>query len=191
MPDTHDGMAQSAARSTSIRDGRLASWFLEWRGPIRKWLSSRSSVPAADLDDVAQEVFLRLLRYSDDIVIDNPQGYLFRVAANVASEWRERARLRCPHDQNWLHDLQIEPANEPENAVARSVLRQHVRAAVDQLPPRQRMALRLHVNDGLTYMQIAERLGLSYRAVMRDLTRAYSRLRLQLNAEDLGSSNRC
>lgn len=187
MPDTHEGMA----RSTSIRDGRLASWFIEWRGPIRKWLSSRSSVPAADLDDVAQEVFLRLLRYSDDIVIDNPQGYLFRVAANVASEWRERARLRRPHDQNWLHDLQIEPANEPENAVARSALRQHVREAVDQLPPRQRTALRLHVNDGLTYMQIAERLGLSYRAVMRDLTRAYSRLRLQLSAEDLDNSNRC
>ncbi|AMN46285.1 RNA polymerase sigma-70 factor, ECF subfamily [Steroidobacter denitrificans] len=184
-------MARSAIRSRTIRDGRLASWFVEWRVPIRKWLSSRSSVPAADLDDVAQEVFLRLLRYSDDIVIDNPQGYLFRVAANVASEWRERARLRCPHDQNWLHDLSIEPANEPENAVARAVLGQHVRAAIDRLPPRQRTALLLHVNDGLTYMQIAERLGLSYRAVMRDLTRAYSRLRLQLNAEDPGGPNRC
>lgn len=191
MPDTQEGMARSTARPATLRDGRLASWFVEWRGPIRKWLSSRSSVPAADLDDVAQEVFLRLLRYSDDIVIDNPQGYLFRVAANVASEWRERARLRCPHDQNWLQDLPIEPANEPENAVARSVVRQHVRTAVDQLPPRQRTALLLHVHDGLTYMQIAERLGLSYRAVMRDLTRAYSRLRLQLNAEDLGRSNRC
>ena len=53
------------------------------------------------------------------------------------------------------------------------------------LPQRQRIVLLLHVNEGMTYKQIASRLGLTYRAVLRDLTRAYSQLRLQLNAEDL------
>ncbi len=168
------------------REGRLASWFREWRGPIRNWLSSRSCVPAADLDDVAQEVFLRLLRYGNDVVIENPQGYLFRIAANVASEWRDRARLRRPHDQSWLQELQSEPADQPENAVARALVRRQVHAAVQKLPPRQRMALLLHVNEGLTYTQIGARMGLSYRVVLRDLTRAYSQLRLHLSAEDLG-----
>jgi RNA polymerase sigma factor (sigma-70 family) len=163
---------------------RLASWFREWRRPIRHWLSRRSSVPTADLDDVAQEVFLRLLRYSDAVVVDNPQGYLFRIAANVASEWRERARVRRPHDQSWLQELQIDAADEPENAAARSLVQEHVQAAVQRLPQRQRVVLLLHVNDGLTYLQIAQQLGLSYRAVLRDLTRAYSQLRMQLGADD-------
>lgn len=167
------------------RNGRLASWFKEWRKPIRHWLSSRSSVPAADLDDVAQEVFLRLLRYSDDVAVENPQGYLFRIAANVANEWRERARVRCPHDQSWLEDLQIEPEDEPENTIERTLVREHLQEAVRMLPQRQRIVLLLHVNEGMTYKQIASRLGLTYRAVLRDLTRAYSQLRLQLNAEDL------
>jgi len=157
---------------------------------MRKWLSRRSSLPPADLDDVAQEVFLRLLRYGDNVVIENPQGYLFRIAANVASEWRDRARMRRPHDQSWLHDLQIEAADEPENAVAQSLLHQRVRDAVDRLPQRQRAALLLHVNDGLTYVEIGRQLGLSYRAVLRDLTRAYSQLRLQLSIEDLGPQDR-
>jgi DNA-directed RNA polymerase specialized sigma24 family protein len=45
--------------------------------------------------------------------------------------------------------------------------------------------LLLHVNEGLTYKQITDRLGLSPRVVLRDLTRAYSQLRSQLNLEDL------
>ena len=65
-------------------------------------------MPPGDIDDLAQEVFLRLLRYSDDIAVDNPQGYLFRIAANVANEWRERSRVRKPHDDSWLEELQIE-----------------------------------------------------------------------------------
>jgi hypothetical protein len=41
------------------RNTRLITWFKRWRKPIRQWLSHRSSVPTADLDDLAQEVFLR------------------------------------------------------------------------------------------------------------------------------------
>ena len=168
------------------RNHRLVAWFKRWRKPIRQWLSHRSSVPTADLDDLAQEVFLRLLRYSDDVAIDNPQGYLFRIAANVANEWQERARHRRPHDDSWLEDLQIEFNDEPENTIAREVAREYMREAVDQLPRRQREVLLLHVNEGLTYKQIAERQGLTYRVILRDLTRAYSQLRMQLKQDDLG-----
>ena len=56
---------------------------------------------------------------------------------------------------------------------------------MDRLPPRQREVLLLHVNEGLTYKQIAQQRGLTYRIVLRDLTRAYSTLRMQLRLEDL------
>jgi len=61
-----------------------------------------------------------------------------------------------------------------------------VRAAVAKLPPRQQEVLLLHVNEGLTYMQIAQQKQLTYRVVLRDLTRAYSRLRRELDLGDLG-----
>ena len=169
----------------AFRDGRLIEWFGKWRKPIRSWLRNRASVPPGDIDDLAQEVFLRLLRYSDDVAVDNPQGYLFRIAANVANEWRERSRVRKPHDDSWLEELQIEAGDEPENAFAKTRANEYVQAAVDRLPPRQREVLLLHVNEGLTYKQIAQQRGLTYRIVLRDLTRAYSTLRMQLRLEDL------
>lgn len=172
-------------RPRASRDGRLVEWFGKWRKPIRSWLRNRASVPPGDIDDLAQEVFLRLLRYSDDVTVDNPQGYLFRIAANVANEWRERSRVRKPHDDSWLEELQIESGEQPENAFARSRTTEYVQAAVDRLPARQREVLLLHVNEGLTYKQIAQQRGLTYRIVLRDLTRAYSTLRMQLRLEDL------
>jgi RNA polymerase sigma factor (sigma-70 family) len=120
------------------------------------------------------------------VAIDNPQGYLFRIAANVANEWQERARHRKPHDDSWLEDLQVEFNDEPENTIAREVANKHMQEAVNNLPRRQREVLLLHVNEGLTYKQIAERQGLTYRVILRDLTRAYSQLRMQLKQDDLG-----
>lgn len=152
---------------------------------MRRWVSSRSSIQPADLDDVAQEVFLRLLRYSDDAVVEHPQSYLFRIATNVVNEWRERARNSLPHDDVWLADLQIEPENEPESSLEQTLVNAKVRHAVSRLPPRQREVLLLHIKDDLTYKQIAAKLKLTPRIVRRDIARAYAQLRGELRTVDL------
>jgi RNA polymerase sigma-70 factor (ECF subfamily) len=152
---------------------------------MQRWMASQSAVPTADLDDVAQETFLRLLRYSDDVLVQHPQTYLFRIASNVASQWRERARNHRPHDSCWLEDLQIEPRDEPENTTSRTLVHERVRAAVRELPKRQQDILLLHVEEDLTYVQIAERLGVTRRIVKRDLALAYSQLRQELGPEEL------
>jgi RNA polymerase sigma-70 factor (ECF subfamily) len=184
------GASQARPSDTeSLRNQRLAAWFAHWRRPIRYWLSTRSSVPTSDVDDLAQEVFLRLVRYGN-VEVENPQGYLFRIAANVANEWRERARRREAHDDEALEELMLDARHEPQNIEARRRTLEHVRATVESLPARQRKILLLHVNEGLTYKQIAERMSITYRIVLRDLTRAYSRLRLQLTLEDLHEIDR-
>jgi RNA polymerase sigma factor (sigma-70 family) len=183
QPEASDPDVAHASMAT--RNGRITVWFGRWRKPIRSWFSSRAAVPRAEVDDLAQEVFLRLLRYSDDVAVENPQGYLFRIAANVANEWRDRSRVRQPHDRSWLDELQVDPADQPDNAVFQNRVSKHLQNAVNRLPKRQREVLLLHVNEGLTYKEIAERLDVTYRIVLRDLTRAYAALRMQLKAEDL------
>lgn len=176
---------EPVAANADSSNNRFAQWFREWRKPVRHWLSRRAAVPAAELDDLAQEVFLRLLRYSEKTAVENPLGYLLRIAGNVASEWRERARVSKPHDQEWLDELLIEPDQEPQNSVSQARTDESVQEAVDRLPRRQRDVLLLRVNEGLTYKQIADRLNLTPRVVLRDLTRAYSQLRMQLDPDDL------
>lgn len=159
--------------------------FGRWGHPIRSWFTSRDAPPTSDVDDLAQEVFHRLSRYGDDVAAENPQGYLFRIAANVATEWRERSRKRPPNDRSWLDQLQVDPFEQSDNAAFQARVSKHMQGAVNTLPKRQRDVLLLHVNEGLTYKQIADRLGITYRIVLRDLTRAYGALRMQLKADDL------
>src|ERR1700750_1783979 len=86
----------------------LSEWSRRWRSPLRKFLAGRGAVRVADLDDVAQEVFLRLLRYQSAEVVEHPQAYLFKIAANVSAEWAIRARHRLEHDPRWLDTLVAE-----------------------------------------------------------------------------------
>src|ERR1700744_3279532 len=83
----------------------LSAWFRRWRSPLRKFLAGRGAVRVADLDDVAQEVFLRLLRYESAEVVQHPQAYIFKMAANVAAEWAIRSRHRLAHEPRWLSTL--------------------------------------------------------------------------------------
>jgi RNA polymerase sigma-70 factor (ECF subfamily) len=178
--------AQEAAPVTGATDRtRLLEWFRRWHRPIRHWIAANTAVPAAEVDDLTQEVFLRLLRYSEDVSVTNPQAYLFRVATNVVQEWRQRCRVRLPHDDTWLDELLIESRDEPERVLERTKANQYLRKAIDELPIRQREFLLMHVDDELTYKEIAEQRGLTYRIVLRDLTRAYAALRRHVVAEDL------
>jgi RNA polymerase sigma factor (sigma-70 family) len=162
----------------------LADWFRQWRRPLRKFLTGKGVVPAADLEDVAQEVFLRLMRYDRTELIEHPQAYLYKMAANVAAEWAIRWRYSRPHDARWLSGLLA--ADQPEQNCARGEAEHEIQRAINTLSPRQREVLKLQFAEGLGHAQIAERLGTSQRSVKRILSKSYARLRHELDQELLG-----
>jgi RNA polymerase sigma factor (sigma-70 family) len=159
---------------------RLTSWFRQWRSPMRKYLIDQG-VNGADVNDVAQEVFLRLLRYDKSELIEYPQAYLFKMAANVMNEWAIRARSRRPHESKWLAGLLAEDC--PEDDAARDQARAEVARALNTLTPHQRAVLKLHFNEGLGRSEIALRLKSTERAIKRDLLKSYEKLRIELKTD--------
>lgn len=159
---------------------RLASWFGQWAKPLRQHLALRGRLLPADADDVAQEVFLRLLRYERSELVSHPQAYLFKIAANVLAEWSTRARWKQPHASEWLGDLTDE--RDPAHEFARTDEHSTMRSAIAGLPGRAREILRLHYEEGLTHESIARQLGITRRIVKRDLIRAYAELRASIGA---------
>lgn len=173
------------ARST--HEG-LTDWFCQWRMPLRRFLSLRRGHNSADLDDIAQEVFLRMLRYDRAELVDNPQAYLFKIASNVSIEWATRASRRQPHSEEWLATLADD--GHPETDLEREATEHELKRAVDALPPRAREILRLHYGESLTHEVIAKRMGVSRRIVKRDLIRAYAALRESLTLDMSGEGTR-
>jgi RNA polymerase sigma factor (sigma-70 family) len=167
--------------SDQVTKSRLADWFRQWRAPLRKFLIGRGAVPASDLDDVAQEVFLRLMRYERTELIEHPQAYLYKMAANVAAEWALRGRYVRPLEPKWLAGLPA--ADQAEDGAGRVELQQEIERALLTLSARQREVLKLQFFEDLSRIQIAERLGTTERSVKRILMKSYERLRDQLDAE--------
>jgi len=158
---------------------RLTHWFLQWRAPLRKFLIGRGTVPASDLDDVAQEVFLRLLRYDRTELVEHPQAYLYKMAGNVSAEWALSARRRRPHGPEWLADLVA--GDQPEEEAGEAALQVTVGRALETLTAQQRTVMRLQFFEGLNRAQIASRLGVSERSVKRVLVKSYGKLREKLD----------
>jgi RNA polymerase sigma factor (sigma-70 family) len=99
----------------------------------------------------------------------------------VAAEWAIRGRYVRPHESKWLAGLSTE--NRPEDEANQGEIQDEVRRALLSLTPRQREVLRLQFFEGLSRMQIAEKIGTSERSVKRTLIKSYETLRVKLDAE--------
>jgi RNA polymerase sigma-70 factor (ECF subfamily) len=129
-------------------------------------------------------VYLRLLRFEREEIVKNPTAYLFRVAANVAHDFRLRQIEWVALEEEHLDAPAAEPT--PEESVEMNSRHRCLMEALAKLPPLPRAALTLQVQDDLTYHAIAERLGVSHRVVKRAVLRGYALMRQTLN-KDAGS----
>lgn len=121
-------------------------------------------------EDLAQEAFARALVHKPD----NARGWLFVVAANMA---RDEAR-RAARERRHLTLLKSEPVaagGAPEDEMDRETARELVRAALEQLTPRDRETLLLW-DAGMSYDEIAAQTGLARGAIGTTLARARRRL---------------
>lgn len=121
-------------------------------------------------EDLAQEAFARALVHKPE----NARGWLFVVAANMA---RDEAR-RAARERRHLTLLKSEPetvGTSPEDEIDADTKRTQVRAALDQLTPRDREALLLW-DAGMSYDEIAAHTGLARGAIGTTLARARRRL---------------
>lgn len=173
--------------SDARESSRFTEWFRKWRSPLRKFLIGRSAIASADLEDVSQEVFLRLLRYDRIHLIEHPQAYLFKVASNVAAEWSIRSRVRFPHDSRWLVELVSE--EQLEDCADQQHLQLAVGRVVNTLSAYDQEVLRLQFADGLKRNEIAEQLQTTERSVKRSLFKSYEKLRKELKPGLLGGDS--
>jgi RNA polymerase sigma factor (sigma-70 family) len=159
----------------------LTEWFSRWHTPLHRYLTDHYRVPGIDTNDVAQEAFLRILRYNRTALVESPKAYLFQVAANVAIEWAARSRSRSPHCSQWLETLVADDSPEYDATCAET--HGEIARALGTLTARQRAILKLHFAEGSGRAQIAEQLDLSERTVKRELQNSYAKLRARLAAD--------
>jgi RNA polymerase sigma factor (sigma-70 family) len=149
----------------------VGRWAHDYSEDLRRFLAKRRFIES-DIKDVCQEVYLRLLRFDRGEVIQNPLAYLYRVAANVAHDFRLRKPPWDPLEATQLDQPTGEPGPEQ---LTDAVYRNHCLATIlASMPALPRAALVLHSQHDLTYEEIAARLGVTRRMVKRAIARGYA-----------------
>ncbi len=144
-------------------------------GELRRFLSARLRNAAADVPDLVQEIYLRLLRIKDHEAIRNPQAYLFTVATHVLHQHRlqRSAQTSAMDPLDLAAQLQCaraapDPAEELE--VAEQI--EKIGKGLQALSPRAYATLVMYRCEGMTLVEIGERLGVSHVMVRKYLMRA-------------------
>ena len=155
--------------------------FAEHRGALQAFFRRRLRTKA-DAPDLAQEVYVRMLRISDQDAIRNPVLYLYTVANNLVKEHAVLDRRQAAHvdiDQAPAHEqLETLPAFDGDLDTFRRIVR--LRAVLTQLRPKWHAAVQLRFAHGLTYPEIALRLGVSPRMAKKYVAQALAHCRRRM-----------
>jgi RNA polymerase sigma factor (sigma-70 family) len=152
---------------------------------LHRFLLARVRNPA-DVPDIAQEVYLRLLRVSTAESIRSPEAYLFTVAQHVVQQHALRQLAIPPaEDLSQMPDLAgTGSEHDPSLQAAAQQFAEKLQGTLDRLTPKARAAFILHRRDGMTPDEIAAHLGISRPMVKKYLLKALMRLRVHLESTD-------
>jgi len=155
----------------------LLGWRRRWNRSLFQFLGRRVRA-AVDIEDLAQETYLRLLRARDLGEVRNPQAYLLRVAQHVLLEWRDRQPPLEALDA-LSEDLLVDDST-PELELQASVSQKRLQHTLVAASPTMRAVLLMRLRDERPYNEIAGELNLTARQVKRYLARGYERLRVAM-----------
>ncbi len=141
---------------------------------LRRFLSARLRGASADIPDLVQEIFIRLLRIKDHDAIRNPQAYLYTVANHVLHQYtlQRSTRPEATDPLDLVSSLQSDTAPDPAEELEVEQRLEAVAGALREAFPRVYATLVMYRCEGMTLMEIGERLGVSHVMVRKYLVRA-------------------
>jgi RNA polymerase sigma factor (sigma-70 family) len=136
---------------------------------------------AQDADDLAQEVYLELLRVSQAEAVKQPQAYMYRVASHVVYRFKRRRQRESDFvafDSEAVSQMEERVGDRRPQGVGEQLDNEReLTRLLEELPPLYRAIILLQKRDGLSYAQVAERLGISIHTVKKYLHRALLQMR--------------
>lgn len=143
-----------------------------YRRPLINYFEKRIR-EAYDIEDLVQEVFVRLSHRQTLQDIDFMEGYVFQTAANVMKDRARQRVVRKASSHDPLDNCEL-PTNDfsPERVLQGRQQIERVIGALGELPERTQQIFLLRLYDGLKQEDIAVRFGISVEGVRFHLRRA-------------------
>lgn len=160
------GTFQASAEAQARLRSALGCYFnLMWRS-LR-----RLGVPAAEVDDAVQQVFLTFAERLPEVPVNSERSFLLGTCVGVAANTRRHRAyaLEVPSERP---EATSEPVPTPEAALEAKQRRQALDQALDSLSLEQRTVFVLFELEGFSLPEIAQALGIPLGTATSRLRRA-------------------
>jgi RNA polymerase sigma factor (sigma-70 family) len=160
------------------------STLAEEAGPVRSWLKRffrRRIRNDAEVEDMVQDVFARMVARDSTEPVENLGGYVLKTASSVLAD-RARRRSSRGADLHVAFDSEVHGEHEidPERILRGKQELHAATAALLSLPERTRTVFILRRLEGQKYQDIATHLGISVSAVEKHMLRAVQHLSVEM-----------
>ncbi len=170
-----------------MQEDGLKAVFLAQRPMLLRLLVARLG-NRDDAEDALQDMWLRIDQFSQQ-PIAQPAAFLYRVAANLATDRRIAAGRRGSREAGWMETQpSAEEVPDPERMLVARSEWQVVEDAIGEMPERMASALRLFRLEERPQRAIAEQLGISVSGVEKLLQRAYKKIQERLDSAGADSA---
>ncbi len=124
--------------------------------------------------DIAQDAFIKIWEKNLPFDLKQNKGLLYKIAGDLFVSHFRRQKLARRYEREISLDLISE---ETSNLIQYRELKSIYEKALSRLPEKQRIVFLMSRQEGLKYTEIAERLGLSVKAVEKRMNLALTYLK--------------
>ena len=169
--------ARSSCGSKTVTP--ILSAFLEQQRPLKAFISRFIRKPQ-DIDDIAQETFVRAFMAERKADIEYPKAYIYRVARNLALEVLSKRSTRLTEfiEDSCSNSLLISEDNVEDQVITLEKL-DKVKLAIAALPPQCQRVFIMHKVYGFKYKEIADQLGISVSTVEKHIMTGLKKWEIQ------------
>jgi RNA polymerase sigma factor (sigma-70 family) len=177
MPKKMDRVAHNST-DTPGSNATIGRLFAEHNASLIRFLRVRLNSDQ-DAREVAQEAYMRLLQLDKPNAVSFPRSYLFRVAANIATDRLRHQAVRRMFHADLLFDATDNLCPERYSAAREQVA--IVELSLSELPQRVREAFLMQRLNGFSAAEVARRLGLNERTTCHYISKAMLHCRRRLD----------
>jgi RNA polymerase sigma factor (sigma-70 family) len=161
-----------------LKQNFVSSVAIRYGARLRSFLSKRLR-NEADAPDLAQEVFLRLMRVEHHESIRSPEAYLFTVASHVLHQHalKQSATPVSVDISELFADLQLTSGEDPASTADVAQRIEKLERSLRELPPKISTTLMLHRFAGFSIEEIGQQLGVARPTAKKYLARALTHVR--------------
>ena len=164
-----DHNSATVGTDPEARRSDISEAFVEQQRPLRAFISRFIRGPQ-DIDDIAQETFVRAFLAEQKGEIQHPKAYIYRVARNLAFETLSKKSTQLTSYIEDSCDLALLQSGEDiEVATIVKEKFDRVKVAIAEMPPQCQRVFIMHKVYGFKYKEISQQLGISVSTVEKHI----------------------